>query len=503
MNVVCTPNFMNGVYKPKILAALVFFALCSNLIDAVAAVSLQAGVESGVSVSDNIGQDSKGSESSDVVVQVKPTLSLKSKSRRSTVSLDYALQDLNYARNTDANAIYHQLNAVGQATFVPKMFSLQTDITRTQYASTPQTSSNFNNFGITNRYNVTRARISPSLQLHYLDAAQAQVNYTAGHVSLDHIASTSDVRQLDAKANSGKAFNRLRWQTSYSQVEEIRRDTIQSNIKFTEAKASAEYGIFRSLYVKSEFGRFESENVNSRFFSENGNYQSYGLRFRPTRRLDVAAIGGPDYQSATIDLQPTPRTKLNGSWHRSVFGQLYGNNSVVAASLKLRKVRWRLSYSDSVTSIQQLILNQPVENANLQTFQLTDSIFRQKQASLSVNRQGKRVQIDARFFIDKRDYELNQGNAPVKVAGIASSVTIALDGRLNVIASTHNEFRSALNNVDAGSLDSFSLGLALKKRRNISASLSYRYTSQSDPLVGTGGYSYVENSILALASFSH
>jgi len=495
------PNSMNDVCLSNILISLVFLALCFVANDGCAALTLKTGVESGVDVSDNIKHNAKGKELSDVVVQLKPTLSLKSKSRRSTVSLDYALQNLTYARNTDANAIYHQLSAVGQASFIPEVFSLQTDITRTQYASSPQASSSFTNFAITDRSNVTRARISPSLKFHYLDAAEAQVNYTAGHVALDHIASTSDVRQLDAKANSGSAFHRLRWQTNYSQVEEIRHNSLQSNLKFIEAKASAEYAFIRSLYLKSEFGRFESENINSRFFSENGSYQSYGLRFQPTRRFDASVIGGPDYQSAKLDLQPTPRTKLNGSWQKSGFGQLYGNNAVVSASLKLRKVSWRLSYSDSITSIQQLILNQPIDSTNLQTFQLTDSIFRRKQTSLNIKRGGKRVELDVRFFIDKREYESNQANSPAKVAGIASSAIIQLDGRLNITASTHNEHRVTETGIDAGYLDSFSLGLALKKRRNVSASLSYRYTAQSDPLVGS--FAYVENSILALASFSH
>ena len=497
-------NYSQSVRKPKFPCTVFSFVVCLLLFGAgktaQAAVILQTGIESGVNVSDNIALKGEGKESSDVVLQLKPTVSLVSKSRRSTVNVNYALQNLSYARNTDANSIYHQLDATGQASLVPKMLLLDTNISRTQFSSLPAVRSSFGNFSLSDRHNVTRASVSPTLKLHYVDALQGQINYLAGTVALDNVASSSNLHQLKAKFNSGKAFPRFRWQTNYNMVKEIRNDPNLQDINYSEAKASAEYAMFRGVYIKSEFGNFKSDYVSSRFASKDGHYQSYGLRYQPTRRVDMTALGGPDYRSASIDLKPTPRTQFNGFWHDSKFGLGFGNKASGAFSLKLRHVQWRLAYSDSLTSIQQIIITQDINNANLQTFQVSDSLFRQKQSSLGVTRQGKKIEANLKFFIDKREYEVSPGNIPANVAGVKTSLTWQLDGRLNMVASSHNEYRKTENDIKAGRLESFSLGLALKKRRNVSASLSYRYTVQSDPLGGSGG-GYIENSILALASY--
>jgi len=465
------------------------------------AISLYTGIESGVNISDNISLASKGNESSDVVVQLKPTVSLISKSKRSTVKLDYALQDLSYARNTDSNSIFHQLNATGDAEFIPETFSISTNISRTQYASSPAGRSSFGNFNIADRHNVTRANISPNLKLHYSNYAQGEVDYLAGHIALDNVASSSSIYKLDARFNSGSEFTRFRWETKLSQLKEQRIDSGLPDIYYQEASASAEYALFRHVYVKSEFGSFESDYQESLFSSSYGHYQSYGLRVQPSRRADFSAIGGPDYRSVNMALSPTPRTSFKGFWRDSKFGLGFGAKASAAFKLKLRHVEWLITYSDRLTSIQQIILTQSAPNANLQTFDLTDQLFRQKQTNWSVTRHGKMVESGISFFIDRRDYDVIQVDKPISVAGIKTNITWQLDGRLNAFATTHNEYRKAEKDVKAGRLESVSLGLELKKRRYTSASVSYRYTAQANPLQAGGGTSYVENSVLLLATY--
>jgi len=478
---------------------LVCIALLGASVNSQAKVALDFGVESGMNFSDNIALQSKGNESADMVVQVKPTVKLVSTSRKSTVKLDYGLQNLSYARNTDSNSIFHQLSATGQATFVPEMFSLNTDISRTQFSSFPEGRSGFSNFSFSDRYNVTRASVSPDLKLHYQDYAQGQVNYLVGHVSLDNVASSSNLTKLNARFNSGKAFSRFRWETKLNKVTEKRPDSGLQDINYQEASASAEYALFRRFYFKSEFGSFQSDYLNSQFASSYGNYTSYGLRYQPSQQVDIAAVGGPDYRSANFDLSPTPRTRLNGFWRDSKFGLGFGAKAAASFSLKLRHVQWRVNYSDSVTSIQQIILTQSMPSANLQTFQVSDYLFRQKQTSLSATRRGKKIEASIKFFIDKRDFEVSQGVRPASVAGADTSLIWNMDGRLNAVVSTHNEYRKTEKDIDAGHLESFSLGVELKKRRFVSASLSYIYTAQDNPLLSYSGY--VENSIMVLATY--
>ena len=283
-------------------------------------------------------------------------------------------------------------------------------------------------------------------------------------------------------------------------VKEIRYDPTLPDIYYRQAKAGARYAMFRGTYLVSEFGSFDADYVSTRFSTKNGRYTSYGLEYKPTRRVDITVIGGPDYKSANVELNPTPRTSLHGFWQDNRFGLGFGNKANVAFSLKLRHVTWRLTYSDSVTSIQELLLDPNASNANLQTFQVVDSLFRQKQSSLSVNRRGKRIEAGMKFFVDKRLYDITQVNSPASVAGSEFNMTWHVDGRLDMVANTHNEYRKTEADLDAGRLDFFSVGVQLAKRRNVNAGLSYRYTSQSDPLFNGG--SYVENSILVTASFT-
>ena len=181
----CLGNCHRFVYKKFFAKAsdssrlICCFSVAISLVAVVprislAALDLQAGVESGANYSDNISLERNGQESSDLVLLVKPNLHVLSKSRRSTVNLDYSLQNLSYLRNTDANSIYHQISSVGHVDFVPEMFLLDTDISRTQFSSFPAGKSSFSNFTFSDRHNVTRASISPTLKVHVQDAAQGR-----------------------------------------------------------------------------------------------------------------------------------------------------------------------------------------------------------------------------------------------------------------------------------------------------------------------------------------
>lgn len=480
-------------------ASICLFCLTFSLNGHAGVLKLESGVESAVNVSDNINL-SAADPRSDIVVQLQPQISLKSKTPRSQVQLDYSLQNLNYLRTTENNTIYHQLASTANAEFIRDIFSVNAQVSRSQFSRNPGSKASFSNFAISDRRNLTRGSVAPKLNLHYLDVAEGRIEYQAGYVALDNVASSSNIRTLNAHLYSGKAFSRFKWDTTYRKTREFREDPSLPDINFREAKARAYLGLFRNFYLVSEFGSFESDYVNSRFTVKNGRYTSYGFRWNPTRRFDIAAVTGKDFKSAQLRVAPSPRTAFRANWQKNEFGQGIGDNASAVFSLKLRHVSWNLSYSDRVTSIQQLILGQDANNANLQTYQLTDALFQQKQTSLKAARKGKKVEAGIKFFIDKREYELPQSGALAGVAGVETDLKWRLDGRLSLVARSHNEYRKTEKDIDAGRLDFFKIGLELEKRRHISAGLGYYYTAQSD-LLGTTG-SYLENSILLRATYT-
>ncbi|MGZ3158921.1 MAG: TIGR03016 family PEP-CTERM system-associated outer membrane protein, partial [Burkholderiaceae bacterium] len=133
---------------------------------------------------DNVNLAGQGAEKSDFVTEITPGIAIIGIGRDLKVHLNYAMQNLFYANNSNANTIRNQLNADAHAVLVDDLFFWDARGQITQQNISPlsaQTSDNINTTG--NIANVKTYSLSPYLQHRFGAAAVSELRYTHEGVS--------------------------------------------------------------------------------------------------------------------------------------------------------------------------------------------------------------------------------------------------------------------------------------------------------------------------------
>jgi uncharacterized protein (PEP-CTERM system associated) len=290
----------------------------------------------------------------------------------------------------------------------------------------------------------------------------------------------------------------LKWSLSYNNIDEERKDA--NTINFENGFADARYRLVNSLSFLAYYGYANNDYQTTQPIN-NGSYWAFGLGWRPNDKLGVDAVYGNEYQSATIDWDPTSRTTLTASWRNTDIGLNAGKTWSGAFSLRTRRTEWIARYLEDTTTTQQIQVlpdaiappeetnqDQSLEQQSSFDFGVTDEVFVRKRGQFRINYTRAKSDLSLSVFNEKRIFlssdteQQSQGGGGFwnwDISGKTSfNILFRTEERLIQLGEPPDDFRLA------------EAGFEWMLKRPFSASATYRYTKLDSEVEGR---SYEEN----------
>ncbi len=366
----------------------------------------------GTTYSDNINLAPANEAEEDIVLQVDPGISVRKQGGRLDLRLDYTAQGLLYTNNGDANTVNNQLLAFGTAELFQQNLFLDAYGSISQVpvdsndrvdagnlGSNGATSSSllglfssldfglpgaadlFNPIGIFSNIALTDNQadqytfgISPYWRQNFGGWAEALLRYRYDDVSYSGFESPTVVGQgdlSDSQINTvefnlanGRRFGRLGWSLNYfyqqqdndqgSNDQGNNDQQASENTRQENVSGQLNYRLNEAWTLLAEGGY---ENNTGFEDNRNGPYWALGATWTPSRLYSLTGLYGSEYNQIAVQWNPSPRSGLQLS--RTYQGKgtspgVYWNGSL---NHRARYSVWSASYTQEVTTAQQLASN--------------------------------------------------------------------------------------------------------------------------------------------------
>lgn len=235
----------------------------------------------------NAGQD--GSDG-DLITRISPGVSVRSDTARVKFNLDYHLDALVYANNSDSNEIRHSLNTYTLGSFEAVENWLYVDLDGKigqQYVSAlgPQSPDQYGiNDNLTQTYYF---RISPYIKGKLGGFSDYQLRYDRAYTTSDSgQVSDTDTEMLSGMLSGDTPYAKLGWSIdgnlkrySYSDGRDTESDSLRGMLI---------YNFDPQLNFRASVGRESNDFISLE--KETYNTHGYGFDWRPTPRTDISAF---------------------------------------------------------------------------------------------------------------------------------------------------------------------------------------------------------------------
>ena len=277
--------------------------------------------------SDNIFLTPAPNQLSDFVTTITPGIRITGTGERLKASLNYSLQDINYAKYSSLDYITQQLNATGNATLIDQTLFLDAGASIAQqplYMAGPMGLGNSSANG--NLENVTTTSISPYITHRFNSFASGLVRYThqtmdlsqagpsningyGGGYGLGMFNSTSDTAL--ATLNSGSDFNNLLWGLNLSNT----RISYEGMAPITLAQYSANLGyLITPRFKVIATGGYEDDSFAYIGQNPRSNFWNLGFDWSPSVRTKLEVTEGERFFGRTHSLNFTHYARMT-TWN--------------------------------------------------------------------------------------------------------------------------------------------------------------------------------------------
>lgn len=275
---------------------------------------------------DNVALATPGNEQSEFITQINPGISLSGTGGRARMQVDYTLQNLLYARDSNRNTTNHQLGANGNVELVEQSLFVDARASIRQQNISLLAPLGVENTSTTgNLATVTTYSVSPYWRHAFGRTASTELRYGHDEVHLDNGGlSDSKNDRVNFSLNSGPAFGNAFWGLSHAD----NRINYQGRPDYESQVTSGNLG-YRLTPKFKVFG--------------NGGYEKFGYQ--------TSNQPGSDFWNVGFGWAPTTRTDLEASYGERFFGKTYS----LDFSHRTRMTAWNAGYSQTVmTTAQQL-----------------------------------------------------------------------------------------------------------------------------------------------------
>lgn len=285
--------------------------------------------------SDNIALAPSGFEEDDFVTVVTPGISVRNITNRFDWALDYSLQNIFYADNSDANTSLHLFNMDTFSEIVNDRLFLNFRLDHSPRNRSNTGNVAFDNLSITdNRVDVLTYSVNPYWQQRLGRFADLTVGYTRDEAIGGSNLSSSTSQGYDIDLSSGPQFTRLLWDLIYSE-RETEFENSNQDITFRTIRAETRYLLTRQFALLGTVGYDDNEFASFVESDISGILWNVGAAWTPSRRTQVEGTVGERFFGTDIALNIT---------HRA------------------RSTRWSFSYTQTPTTTRAFLFEQQVFN---------------------------------------------------------------------------------------------------------------------------------------------
>jgi len=317
--------------------------------------------------SDNINLGSSGSERAAFVSEMNPGISITSRGRLD-MNLNYQMQNIVNQGGSFGYEMHHQLQANANAELVKRRLFMDVSSTASQqnFTNTGRNAQdNLTNAG--NRSDVYTFRVSPSWRPRLNGYVSGVVRGGYETVMLSS-GGASDSETYFANVNlvSGHRFSRVTWAANFNNRKTTRdggNDALfaeNNDVLFRDYDATLRYHINRKFNIFAHAGYFDNEFQRQTDSNKNGEFYTAGLGWIPNRWFRFEGSGGPNLYTATITLNPTRRTTLQGTYRNADVGTNIGTtwNGLIRHRTRRTVIEGR--YFEDTTTTQDVLLGETI-----------------------------------------------------------------------------------------------------------------------------------------------
>ncbi|MDP1639276.1 MAG: TIGR03016 family PEP-CTERM system-associated outer membrane protein [Candidatus Nitrotoga sp.] len=373
---------------------------------------------------DNVTLATRGNERSDFITQINPGLSLIGTGARLKVNVNYTMQNLFYANESNSNRTVHQLRAGEKAELIKNFLFLDSSANISQQNISLLGPLATNNENITNnRTTIKTYSISPYIRHNFSNFASTQARYThnAVYTGIGGLSSSQSDSILLTLA-SGSAFRTLGWGLNYNKQ---KIDGLGPSVANERYMGNLRYRVSSKFSLTGTSG-YEKFGYASAIGLSAGSFWTTGFIWTPSERTNITANAGKRF---------------------------FGNTYTLMAKHRTRRSAWSLNYNQNITTTRdQFVIPATVDTANfldqLWASNIPDPVMRQQTIDAFIRDNGLSASIfdpinvlTNQFFLQKR----LQGS--VALSGARSTLVFSIFHMLRE-AQTQGDANSALFGVN-------------------------------------------------------
>jgi hypothetical protein len=429
--------------------------------------------------SDNINLSGSGQRSSSsagqngddaFVTELSPGVSVRRRGRN-LFNLDYRMQNLFYAGTDTDPRINNQLQMNSTTELWDNSVFIDSTSTIGQYNNSTTGRFAFDNVSQTGNTSDYRTfRISPYWKPHLGGYAEGTARVTYSNIGGGNFDSNIFEQRIDLR--SGNWFDSLAWRANFYNQENTRDNGVggasaTGDVKYRNYNGELRYRLSKEFSPFIQAGRFENDFLGQTNISgaRNGGYWTAGLAWTPSAKLAVQGGWGSNNHFISLAWEPSKRTTFQIIYRDSDIGGVYGGSSIgglgyggagfggagfggagfggagfggagfggagfggtglggfnagttwnALLSHRTRRTSWIATYTVNTTTIQQVLLDQPVfDPLTSQPFLLpidqpilTNEVITRKRGQASVSGHTAKSTVTLTGYQEDRNYQFS------------------------------------------------------------------------------------------------
>lgn len=463
--------------------------------------------------SDNI-RLSNVNQKSALVTENSSGVTISAQSGLTTFDLDYNLQSIYNAQGDSGIDFYSQLQMDTLYEPIRNRLYVESSATVSQQNTSNRQIVSDNISGDRNSTTISTFELSPYWTPHFNGYADGEFRLTYDRVS----SSRNDTQLSDTNAfsqnislTSGRYFSIVSWSLLFNNS--IRSNSESDDISFQNSEFEVRYALAKDYSVFARVGQSNNSFSSNSETNENGMFYTLGGQWQPSRYFRVEA-GYGNNRFITVELNPFDRLNWITTYSDNDIGLNTGGRWDSQLSYRTRRSNWSLSYSEATLTTQDLLLDQQifgssttgnslrgeresvVRNSRLPT--LTDEVFVEKSAEISVSFRTGKSDFSAEVFKTFRTFEETQNDEEVLGFNTNWNWQFSRKMSTNLSFGWEKTESDALSNTFLDKRIDFSAEITRNIMSRLNGSIEYRYIDQSSD---SDVNNYSENRLTANLSY--
>jgi hypothetical protein len=304
---------------------------------------------------DNVTLAPAGEEEWDLVTQINPGVSINGTGRRVRLNLNYRLQTLFYAQDSDRDNVFHQLGANAGVELVKERFfvNVRANVSQTNLFNTGRVARD-NISGAGDRTDTASVEVEPIWRERWGGYADTELIYRGRNLRVDtDRISDGPSHQVDFRARNGRRLTQLTWNVD-AEYRREERDDPEDDFERSRVEGETRFRVTRELYILGVAGREESDFRSTRSLTD-GNFWSLGAGWSPSRRFTIEGGKGQNNEFVNVSITPSRRSTLEVRYRDRSVGSNPGRVYAGRLSYRTRKARLSGSYNEEATTTQEVL----------------------------------------------------------------------------------------------------------------------------------------------------